>query len=98
VADVTGSSSGIERLRETLAAVARDEWPDAQHVPALWLIPAGDKPHSLGVVDAAKPITVRIPVALRRAINPASIVAVSAEPAGGSPTGAIFAKGGISGI
>jgi len=92
----------IDGAQGTLVITPVTAWPDAQHVPELWLIPAGDKPHSLGVVDAAKPITVTVPVDLRSAIDPASIVAVSVEPPGGSPTGqptgAIFAKGGISGI
>lgn len=92
----------IDRAQGTLVITPVTAWPDAQRVPELWLIPAGDKPHSLGVVDAAKPITVKVPIDLRGAIDPASIVAVSVEPPGGSPTGqptgAIFAKGGISGI
>ena len=92
----------IDRARGTMVVTPVSTWADAQHVPELWLIPPNDKPHSLGVVDTAKSITVNIPADLRRVIDPASIVAISVEPAGGSPTGQptgpVVAKGGISDI
>ena len=92
----------FDRASGTMVVTPVSTWTDAQHVPELWLIPKGDKPHSLGVVDTGKPITVTVPEDLRRAIDPASIVAISVEPAGGSPTGqptgAVIAKGSISTI
>jgi len=92
----------FDRATGTMVVTPVSTWTDAQHVPELWLIPKGDKPHSLGVVDTGKPITVTVPEDLRRAIDPASIVAISVEPAGGSPTGQptgpVVAKGGISDI
>jgi anti-sigma-K factor RskA len=74
----------------------------ADKVPELWLIPAGDVPHSLGVVDVGRPVTITIPPALRAAVGLNAAVAISVEPPGGSPTGQptgpVIAKGGISAI
>ena len=71
-------------------------------VPELWLIPPGDVPHSLGVVDVAHPVAIAIPPALRSAVSLQAAVAISVEPPGGSPTGQptgpVIAKGGISSI
>jgi anti-sigma-K factor RskA len=92
----------IDRARGTMVVTPVTSWSDAAHVPELWLIPPGDRPHSLGVVGSAKSVTVTIPADLRGAIDPKSIVAISVEPPGGSPTGQVtgpvIAKGGISGI
>ena len=68
----------------------------------LWLIPPGDKPHSLGVVDVSHPVSVTIPPTLRNAVTLKAAMAISVEPPGGSPTGQptgpVIAKGGISSI
>lgn len=92
----------IDRAHGTMVVTPVTSWSDVAHVPELWLIPPGDKPHSLGVIGSAKPVTVAIPADLRGAIDPKSIVAISVEPSGGSPTGQptgpVIAKGGISGI
>jgi anti-sigma-K factor RskA len=92
----------FDRASGTMVVTPVSTWADAGRVPELWLIPKGDKPHSLGVVDTTRPITVTVPANLRGAIDPASIVAISVEPAGGSPTGQptgpVVAKGGISTI
>jgi anti-sigma-K factor RskA len=53
----------------------------------LWLIPQGDKPHSLGLIDPDRPITVKVPKDLLTQVNNAAALAVSLEPLGGSPTG-----------
>ena len=72
----------------------------ADKVAELWLIPPGDVPHSLGLLDAqhAQPITV--PATLRAALGAKALVAVSLEPPGGAPhgqpTGPIIAKGEIA--
>jgi anti-sigma-K factor RskA len=69
--------------------------------PELWLIPAGQKPLSVGVIATDKPVTLVLdPVMLAR-LGPTAVLAVSVEPIGGSPTGqptgAVIAKGPISG-
>ena len=53
----------------------------------LWLIPPGDKPHSLGLVDPSKPVTIKVPQDLLSRLNKEAVLAVSLEPPGGSPTG-----------
>jgi len=74
----------------------------AERVAELWLIPPNDKPHSLGVVDVAKPMSIAIPIALRGAVGVQAAVAISVEPLGGSPTGQptgpVIAKGGITSL
>jgi anti-sigma-K factor RskA len=52
----------------------------------LWLIPKGDRPHSLGLVEQGKPISLKIPAELADRTKEATL-AVSLEPPGGSPTG-----------
>jgi anti-sigma-K factor RskA len=53
----------------------------------LWLIPSGDRPHSLGLIQAGQPMRLSIPPALADRVTPDAALAVSLEPPGGSPTG-----------
>jgi len=53
----------------------------------LWLIPAGDKPHSLGLIAPGQPVRLDVPRDLVARINADAALAVSMEPPGGSPTG-----------
>jgi anti-sigma-K factor RskA len=57
-------------------------------VPELWLIPPGEPPHSLGLINATHPVTVTVPAAWLPKANAQTALAVSEEPPGGSPTGA----------
>lgn len=59
----------------------------AQHSLELWVIPPGDKPHSLGLVDPDRPVKVRVPPELLPHVSADSVLAISLEPLGGSPTG-----------
>lgn len=72
----------------------------ADRVAELWLIPPGDKAHSLGLIDARHARPVVVPAALRSALAAKALVAVSLEPPGGAPqgqrTGPIIAKGEIA--
>lgn len=52
----------------------------------LWVIPAGGKPRSLGVIDPAAPV-VDVAAAKAAGVAPDSTLAVSVEPPGGSPSG-----------
>ncbi len=52
----------------------------------LWLIPAGAPPVSLGLLPARDMTRLTVPAALRPALA-GGVLAVSDEPAGGSPTG-----------
>jgi anti-sigma-K factor RskA len=53
----------------------------------LWLIPPGDKPHSLGLIDPDRPVTIKVPKDLLTQVHSDAVLAVSLEPPGGSPTG-----------
>lgn len=53
----------------------------------LWVIPAGGAPHALGVVAADAPSARTAPPALAALMRPGATLAISVEPAGGSPTG-----------
>jgi anti-sigma-K factor RskA len=67
--------------------------------PELWLIPAGEKPISVGMIARDKPTTIVLDPALLARLGPTAALAVSVEPVGGSPTGqptgAVIAKGAI---
>ncbi len=71
----------------------------AGHSPELWLIPRGGKPIAVGVISATTPVTLRLAPALVARVGPSAMLAVSVEPAGGSPsgqpTGPVIAQGRI---
>jgi anti-sigma-K factor RskA len=53
----------------------------------LWLIPAGDRPHSLGLIARGQPVRLNVPPELAGRLTTDTTLAVSLEPLGGSPTG-----------
>jgi len=53
----------------------------------LWLIPAGDRPHSLGLIARGQPVRLTLPPELAGRLTTDTTLAVSLEPPGGSPTG-----------
>ncbi len=55
--------------------------------PELWVIVGKNPPRSLGVIDLKDPQAHRIPGALRAQMTGGATLAISLEPAGGSPTG-----------
>jgi anti-sigma-K factor RskA len=65
----------------------------------LWLIPQGAAPIAVGVFPAAEGKRFALPRALVDRLGPTAALAVSVEPAGGSPTGQptgpVIAKGAI---
>lgn len=72
------------------------------HAPELWLIPAGQKPISVGMILPDKPTTLALDPVLLSRLGPTAALAVSVEPVGGSPTGQptgpVIAKGAISAV
>jgi len=56
--------------------------------PEMWLIIGKDAPRSLGVIDLHGPLAHRVPDELRPLMGQGATLAISLEPAGGSPTGA----------
>ena len=81
---VAAVSSGGENLTIVPAALLSAQ---EQKAMELWLIPSGEKPHSLGLIDRNKPVTISVPKDLLAKVNSDAILAVSLEPPGGSPTG-----------
>lgn len=63
----------------TLAEVGGD--------PELWVIPADGRPRSLGLVSADAPGQMTVSNDLRVLLRDGATLAISIEPAGGSPTG-----------
>lgn len=72
---------GRRELVLTPASISRTAGRD----PQLWVIPAGGKPVSLGLAAFGRPV--RIPVDAALGASARRTLAVSLEPAGGSPTG-----------
>jgi anti-sigma-K factor RskA len=72
----------------------------AGRVAELWLIPPGEVPHSLGLLDPTRATAVVVPKQWVASLGPPAIFAVTVEPPGGGPggkpTGPIIAKGEIS--
>ena len=56
-------------------------------VPQLWLIPADGTPRSLGLIDLGGVQKVDVSPTLLKLVAEGAVLAVSLEPAGGSPTG-----------
>jgi anti-sigma-K factor RskA len=62
--------------------------PDlGQRALELWLIAPGDHPRSLGLIEPGRPVHIDLPADLMPRVQPEATLAVSSEPAGGSPTG-----------
>jgi anti-sigma-K factor RskA len=53
----------------------------------LWVIPTGDKPHSLGLIEPGRPVHLAVPRELAGRLTADAALAVTMEPPGGSPTG-----------
>ena len=60
----------------------------AKNSPELWIIPKGQAPISLGVMDLAKPYRIPMPAGLDGFGRATATLAVTAEQLGGSPDGA----------
>lgn len=58
-----------------------------QRALELWLIPAGEHPYSLGLIEPGRPVRVNVPNELVSRMRTDAVLAVSVEPPGGSPTG-----------
>lgn len=74
----------------------------AGRTPELWVIEGDNPPRSLGVIDIDSPERHAIPAERLKGLRPGSTLAISLEPAGGSPTGAptgpVVATGKLTGI
>jgi anti-sigma-K factor RskA len=90
----------LDRGRMIVVPAAPSALPSGK-APELWLIPAGGKPISVAMIRRDAPTTIELDPSLLAKLGPTSALAVSEEPVGGSPTGqptgAVIAKGAISG-
>lgn len=77
----------IDPRRAVILVVPAAFAQSAGRVPELWLIPPGEKPRSLGLIDPTKPVALAIPPGLLAQATTQAVLAVSLEPPGGSPTG-----------
>ena len=98
---VTGWTATVDIQNARMVVVPGTPTAFAQgRAPELWLIPAGQKPISVGMIDTDKPTTLALDPALLARLGPTAALAVSVEPIGGSPTGQptgpVIAKGAIS--
>lgn len=99
---VTGWTATMDLQHARMIVVPATPTAFAQgRAPELWLIPLGAKPISLGVIARDRPTSIALPPALLARLDANTLLAVSVEPAGGSPTGQptgpVIAKGAISG-
>ncbi len=99
---VTGWTATMDLQHARMVVVPATPVAFAQgRAPELWLIPAGGKPISVGMIARDKPTTLALDPGLLAQLGPTAALAVSVEPIGGSPTGqptgAVIAKGAISG-
>jgi anti-sigma-K factor RskA len=89
--DVSSGSAGfvaaVDPSRNGLTIVPASIANVNQRVMELWLIAPGDKPRSLGLIEAGRPIHINLPAELVQRIAADATLAVSLEPPGGSPTG-----------
>lgn len=78
----------VDAKRMTIAVMPAAFAGDANgRVPELWLIPADGKPRALGLLQADHAVSLAVPADLSPLATRNSVLAVSLEPPGGSPTG-----------
>ena len=97
----TGWTATMDPQRGSMVVVPGTPLPfEPGKAPELWLIPAGGKPISVGMIALDKPTTITLDPALLPKLGTTALLAVSVEPPGGSPTGqptgAVIAKGAIN--
>lgn len=89
--DVSGGQAGfvaaIDPARDGLTIVPASVTNVNQRVLELWLIAPGENPRSLGLIEAGRPVHIKLPAELIQRIAANATLAVSLEPPGGSPTG-----------
>jgi anti-sigma-K factor RskA len=100
---VTGWTATMDLQNARMVVVPATPAAFAQgRAPELWLIPAGQKPISVGMILPDRPTTLALDPVLLSRLGPTAALAVSVEPTGGSPTGQptgpVIAKGAISGV
>jgi anti-sigma-K factor RskA len=89
--DTTGGQPGFVAAAapsgDSLVVVPASFGPIDQRALELWIIPGGGRPHSLGLIEANRPVRVSVPKELLAYVAADAVLAVTLEPPGGSPTG-----------
>ena len=95
-----GFVAAVDRDTGMLTVTPLMAAPVDERVQELWVIPNGQKPISLGLLDANKAQARKLPADLLASVSTEAIFAVTLEPPGGAPggnpTGPIIAKGAIA--
>ena len=73
--------------RSLTVATAGDLPQDGVHNHELWFIVEGGRPRSLGVMPASGRMHAQLAAEIAAALRQGTVLAISVEPAGGSPTG-----------
>ena len=82
-----GFVAAIDPDRNTITVVPASLTATEQRALELWVIVPGDRPRSLGVIEAGRPVRVSVPPSLTAHMQVEAALAVTLEPSGGSPTG-----------
>lgn len=89
----------VDEARNELIFTAANVTTAADKSAELWVIPAGQKPVSLGVITAGQERRMPLPASLTGASQATAVLAITLEQAGGSPTGdpqgPVIATGGL---
>jgi anti-sigma-K factor RskA len=92
----------VDERHRTIAVLPAAFVADPTRVPELWLIPSDGKPRALGLLQADHAVTIPIPADLAVLITRESVLAVSLEPPGGSPssspTGPVIGQGALTNL
>lgn len=83
----TSLSVAFDRARSSLLVTPGRLSGAAGHDHELWIIPAGGRPVSLGLVRPGAPLRIQVPPQLAAYFQLRAGIALSVEPTGGSPTG-----------
>lgn len=97
---VPGFVAVVDRAKSSLTITPLAAAPTDGRAQELWLIPEGQAPVSLGLLDAQRAQIVKIPDDLLAKVASGALFAVTLEPREGAPhaaaTGPIIAKGGLA--
>jgi anti-sigma-K factor RskA len=78
----------LDRSRRGMTVVPVGTPGGKDRSPELWIIPAGGKPRPVGMLNAVQARLIPASAAVLSVADSRAVLAVSLEPAGGSPTGA----------
>lgn len=97
---VPGFVAVVDRAKASLTITPLAAAPTDGRAQELWLIPEGQAPLSLGLLDAERAQIVRIPDEMLAKLGGGALFAVTLEPREGAPhaapSGPVIAKGGLA--